>query len=159
MCCWLWVPACWPCQSSEPVEASADANTLGVFNTLTIMVDTLRADYVGAYGREGNPTPAIDVCRRRHPRAAGRRVELDASLGCFADDRGLPSGHGAATKASRIADEVVTCAEVQQEAGVTTGALINNINMTTSFGFDQGFDMFVYESLSIPLARPRACST
>jgi arylsulfatase A-like enzyme len=117
-------------------------------NVLLIMVDTLRADYLGAYGRPNDPSPTIDALA-----ADGLLFEHAIAGSSWTRPSGaslmtgrLPSGHGATTKGARMSDEVITCAEVQQEAGVATGALINNINLTETFNLDQGFDAFVYES-------------
>jgi arylsulfatase A-like enzyme len=117
-------------------------------NVLYIMVDTLRADYLGAYGKEDADTPVIDalaadsvVFERGFAQASWTRA---SGASQFASR--LPSGHNAALKAARLPDEVVIWPEVLQDAGVTTGALINNINLTGTFNFDQGYDTFIYEA-------------
>ena len=112
-------------------------------NVLFIMVDTLRADHLNdalapnlaAIGHDGI------VFEQAYAQASWTR-----SSGASLWTSRLPSGHNADTKAARLAEEAVTWAEVLQDAGVTTGALVNNINLTGSFGFDQGFDTFLYES-------------
>lgn len=116
-------------------------------NVLFVMVDTLRADHLGAYGAD-IPTPHLDALA-----ADGILFEQAFAAASWTRSSGasmwtsrLPSSHNADTKASRLSDEVVTWSEVLHGAGVTTGALINNINLTGTFGFDQGFDTFLYES-------------
>jgi len=116
-------------------------------NVLVIMVDTLRADYLGTYGKEG-ASPAIDsfaddaiVFEHAYAPASWTRAS-GASLMTGV----LPSTHNAFTKAARLPDDAVLWSEVLHDAGVTTGALINNINMTASFNFDQGYDTFMYEA-------------
>jgi arylsulfatase A-like enzyme len=117
-------------------------------NVLVIAVDTLRADYLGTYGMEGDPTPVLDAI------AADGIVFEDASAhaswtrSSFASlwSSRIPSSHNADTKASRLSDDVVLISEALQDAGVTTGNLANNINVTATFNFDQGYDTFLYEA-------------
>ncbi len=117
-------------------------------NVLILTVDTLRADHLGAYGMEGDPTPVLDSI------AADGIVFEDASAhaswtrSSFASlwTSRIPSSHNADTKASRLSDEVVMLSEALHDAGVTTGNLANNINVTATFNFDQGYDTFVYEA-------------
>lgn len=124
-------------------------------DVLFIMVDTLRADHVGAANID---TPALD------------RLQADGVT--FADAWSAaswtrpgtaslwtgrpPSSHTASTKGSRLPADVVTWAEALRSHGVRTGALINNINVTASFGFDQGFDAFVYEAPEYPFGASEA---
>ncbi|MCO4743549.1 MAG: sulfatase-like hydrolase/transferase [Proteobacteria bacterium] len=117
-------------------------------DVLVIMVDTLRADYLGAYGKEGNPTPALDALAADAVlfESAFAQASWTRSSGATLFTSRIPSSHNAGTKAARLSGEAVTFAEPLQAAGVTTGALINNINMTGTFGFNQGFDSFLYES-------------
>ena len=134
--------------ANKPVPAGMDDKP----NTLIIMVDTLRADYLGTYGKDGDISPGIDAFAKEgvvfEQAIAGSSWTRPSGASLMTGR--LPSGHGAITKASRMSDEVHTCFEVQHEAGVTTGALINNINLTQSFNFNQGFDSFVYESPAYP---------
>jgi len=116
-------------------------------NVLVLFVDTLRADHLQPYGSD-LATPTIQgladdgiVFEKAYAQASWTR----SSGASFFSSR-LPSGHNADTKAARLAPEVVTYTEVLHGAGVTTGGLVNNINLTGTFGFDQGFDSFYYES-------------
>ena len=124
-------------------EALADAP-----NVLIIAVDTLRADYLGTYGREGDVSPVIDrfaqdaiVFEQGFASASWTRSSF-ASLWSSRS----PSSHNTATKSSRMPDELVLLSEVLHDAGVTTANLANNINVTSTFYFDQGYDTFIYES-------------
>lgn len=117
-------------------------------NVLYVMVDTLRADYLGAYGKADAKTPVIDalaadsiVFEQGFAQASWTRASGASQLSSR-----LPSGHNAALKAARLPDEVTIWPEVLHEAGVVTGALINNINLTATFNFDQGYDTFIYEA-------------
>jgi len=120
-------------------------------NVVLIMVDTLRADALGTYGA-GGKTPAIDAFARDavvFERAYSQASWTRASGASLMTSR-LPSGHNAALKAARLPNDVVTWAEVMQGGGVTTAAFINNINLTSTFNFQQGYDTFVYEAPAYP---------
>ena len=116
-------------------------------NVLVIAVDTLRADALAAYGSE-NDTPGFDwlaedglVYEKNYAAASWTRssfATLWTSL--------LPSSHNADTKGGRLSDEAVLISEVIHGAGGTTANFANNINVTETFGFNQGYDTFVYEA-------------
>jgi arylsulfatase A-like enzyme len=119
---------------------------------LLIAVDTLRADHLGTYGKEGGISPVIDaiaadgVVFEQHIAQASWTRSSFASLWSSR----IPSSHVTDKKASRMPDELVLLSEALQEAGVQTGNLANNINVTSSFNFDQGYDVFLYESPAYP---------
>lgn len=121
-------------------------------NVLFIAVDTLRADALGTYGAPGNPTPVIDalandgvVFEKHFAQASWTR----ASFASIFSSR-IASSHNTATKAAMLPDDVQLLSEVLHDGGVTTGNLANNINVTQTFNFDQGYDSFLYESPSYP---------
>ncbi|MBN2799000.1 MAG: sulfatase [Deltaproteobacteria bacterium] len=130
--------------TGRPVPEGMEARP----DVLFIMVDALRADFVGAYGLRDIATPAMDglaadgvLFENAYANASWTR----SSTASMWTSR-IPSGHNGDTKAARLPDEVVTWAEVLRARGVVTGALVNNINITSTFNFDQGFDAFVYEA-------------
>lgn len=55
----------------------------------------------------------------------------------------LPPAHGAYRRERALSDDVVTLAERLRDAGWTTAAVVTNPNLTSVYGFDQGFDHFV----------------
>lgn len=117
-------------------------------DVLLFTVDTLRADHLGVYGGPEGISPALDAL------AADGIVFEDASAhaswtrSSFASlwTSRIPSAHKADRKASRLSDDLVLLSEVLQANGVTTGNLANNINVTATFNFDQGYDTFLYEA-------------
>ncbi|MCB9681729.1 MAG: sulfatase [Alphaproteobacteria bacterium] len=121
-------------------------------NVLVIAVDTLRADHLGTYGRAGDPTPVIDayaadsiVFEDNFAAASWTR----SSFAAIWSSR-IPSSHNTDKKASMMPDDLVLLSEVLQDAGVTTANLANNINVSSTFNFDQGYDTFLYESPAYP---------
>jgi arylsulfatase A-like enzyme len=117
-------------------------------NFLVIMVDTLRADHLGSYGFERDISPNIDdlaedsvVFEAAFTSASWTRAST-ASL--FTGM--VPSSHSCDVKVAMLPDDVTTIAEVLQGQGYITGGLPNNINVTRSFNFQQGFDWFDYQA-------------
>jgi len=123
-------------------------------NLLLIMVDTLRWDYIAAAGQgSGHVTPTLDalaadsVFFENAFAAASWTRSATASL--FSSM--VPLSHTAELKDSALPDEVDTVAEVLGKHGYYTGGLPNNINVTRSHNFDQGFDYFSFQAPEFPL--------
>jgi arylsulfatase A-like enzyme len=130
--------------SGKPVPAGMLDNP----NVLILTIDTLRADYLGTYGKAGDPTPVIDGIAADgivFENFFGQASWTRSSFASLWTSR-IPSSHNTDTKAARMPDDLKLLSEVLQEAGVTTGNLANNINVTSTFNFDQGWDTFLYES-------------
>jgi arylsulfatase A-like enzyme len=112
---------------------------------LLIMIDTLRADQLSCYG---GPVETPNLCRLvddggtayftfsqaswTKPAAASLLTSL------------LPSSHRAMSKTASISPDAVLVSEAMQRAGYTTGGIVSNINLAPSFGFDQGWDEYLY---------------
>ncbi|MAY81465.1 MAG: hypothetical protein CL930_11860 [Deltaproteobacteria bacterium] len=117
-------------------------------NMLIIMADTLRADHLGTYGFDGPISPAIDawaddsvVFEKAFAPASWTRASTASLFTAMA-----PSSHSCDVKVAMLPDDVTTIAELLQEQGYVTGGWPNNINVTRSFNFQQGFDWFEYQA-------------
>jgi len=117
-------------------------------NMLLIMVDTLRADHLGTYGFPEPISPRVDdmaadgvVFERAYASASWTRPSTASLFTSMA-----PSGHSADVKVAMLPDDVTTIAELLQDQGYITAGLPNNINVTRSFNFHQGFDYFEYQA-------------
>ena len=117
------------------------------------MVDTLRADHVGAYGDMEIETPAMDrlategvLYENAYAQASWTRASIASLLTSM-----YPSGHQAFRKADRLPGEIETLPEVLQGMGYFTAARANNINVTEAQNFHQGYDDFVYMRPDYPL--------
>lgn len=130
--------------SGKPIPASLKEKP----NILIFTVDTLRADYLGTYGHEGNPSPVIDAIAADGLVFENFFASASWTRSSFASlwSSRIPSSHNTDTKAARMPDELELLSEVMQGAGVTTGNFANNINVTSTFNFDQGWDTYIYES-------------
>jgi len=115
-------------------------------NVILIMCDALRADHVGCYGYPAAQTATIDKLAddgvRFHHAYSQSSWTKPGTASIFS---GLyPSGHNAVLKPDLLPDSVITVAEVFQGAGYYTVGFPNNINISPSFNFGQGFEEYPY---------------
>ena len=115
-------------------------------NILFIVVDTLRADHLPAYGYAKGATPNLD-------RFADDAVRFDQaftnaswtrpSFASILTGR-LPSSHGVMAKSEALPDSLVTLPEALKPAGYATAGYATNFNVAPYFNFQQGFDYYVF---------------
>ena len=117
----------------------------GRYNVLLITVDTLRADHLGCYGYSKAATPSMDrlaadgVLFERAETAAP--ITLPAHVSILTGT--YPAYHGVRNNGVyRLGPRAVTLAEVLQEHGYKTGAVISGYPLATRFGLSQGFDSY-----------------
>ncbi|MFN7952327.1 MAG: sulfatase-like hydrolase/transferase [bacterium] len=128
-------------------EIGSTAAKEGAPNLVLIVVDTLRADALGAYGAADNPTPHIDslandgiVFEHSSSQASWTRPSFASLFTSL-----IPTTHTAREKNSLLPREgFPTVAELLAEAGYRTGAIVNNFNVAAKYGFDRGFERFTY---------------
>ncbi len=115
-------------------------------NLLLYLIDTLRADRVGAYGSTRGLTPRIDAFARQ-----GVVFEQTTAASSWTRPStatiltGLPPAvHGATRLDRRLPSAVQTLAEVLRNAGYRTGGWSANAHVTAATGFDQGFERFEF---------------
>jgi arylsulfatase A-like enzyme len=129
-----------------PEARSLDARPAVGPDVILILADTLRADALGVYGARGNPTPRLDGLAAdgvHFARGSAQASWTRASIATLFS--GLyPGAHSAEGKADVLPADAETLAERLSAAGYATSALVNNPNVTALFGFDQGFDDFLY---------------
>jgi arylsulfatase A-like enzyme len=127
---------------------SNDADTTGADparpNVLLIVVDTLRADHLGAYGNERPTSPNLDALAAsgvRYGQALSTAPWTTPSIAALMTSR-YPSSVGIESEKARLSDEALLLAEVLQEAGYLTGAAVSHSFCGSEWGFGQGFDGF-----------------
>jgi arylsulfatase A-like enzyme len=111
-------------------------------NVIVYLVDTLRADRLGAYGHASPTSPRFDAFAREAllfedawAQASWTRPATGSLL------TGLyPGFHGADREDRALAPEATTLAEALKAAGYRTAAVVANHLVGGRFGFDQGFD-------------------
>jgi arylsulfatase A-like enzyme len=113
---------------------------------ILVMVDTLRADRLSAYGYTKSQTPTLDalakdavVFENNFANASWTRPSTASLLTSLP-----PSAHKTMYKADRLPDAAHTLAEAMKENGYTTGGVVTNYNIAPYFHFAQGFDEYRY---------------
>jgi choline-sulfatase len=128
-------------------------------NVLVLLVDTLRADVLGAYGAAPSPTPTLDALAREGvvfdqvmaaapwtmPSVAslitGRYPSAHGVLG-GAQQWGLPADVPPGADWSVLTHAIPTFAELAQEAGITTYGVSTNPAVARGTNLGRGFETF-----------------
>lgn len=142
-----------------------------------IVIDTLRADFVGAYGFEGGLTPHLDalasesvlfesaysVAPWTKPSVASLFTSLPPEAHGVLDHRGrFDDSGGARYVTDALSPDADTLAEALSDSGYSTHAIVTNHWIQDTLGFAQGFDEFrlprppTGEALVVELARSLA---
>jgi arylsulfatase A-like enzyme len=116
-------------------------------NVLVYLLDTVRADHLGCYGYGRSTSPSIDrlaeegvVFENVIAQASWTKPSTASILTSL-----YPSRHGAINKLTdKLPDEAHTLAEVFKNAGYSTAGFITMGWVDKTFGFEQGFDTYVY---------------
>jgi len=114
-------------------------------NVLFVLVDTLRADHLGAYGYERDTSPNLDALAASGVRFAGQVSQSSWTKCSMAS---LWTGlYPARTRVLRAYDmlspEAHMPAEIFQEAGFRTAGIWRNGWIAPNFGFSQGFEIYL----------------
>ncbi len=128
----------------EPAEITAlrDRDDL---NLVFILVDTLRADRIGAYGYERPTTENLDALARhgivfRNVMAQSSWTKTSmASLWTGT----LPLNNGILRYDDALPDEVLMPAEILRDVGFRTAGIFRNGWVAPNFGFAQGFEFYL----------------
>ncbi len=110
-----------------------------------LLADTLRADALGCYGHEGDPTPSLDALARqgvRFERAFSQTYWTRPSMASIMTGRYV-AATGVQAVDQRLAESYETLAERLADGGFTTVAILTNTNAGPHAGLDQGFDQIL----------------
>lgn len=143
------------CQPDAPDEAVLSFEDRAVFTTplqsqppgsvVIVLVDALRADWLGSYGSQRGLTPELDRLAERcfvFENAWATSAWTRASIGSLFTAR-YPSSHAALTRNDALSWRNVTLAEALETHGrFWTFGVTTNPNAGSALGFDQGFDHF-----------------
>ncbi|MBN1586130.1 MAG: sulfatase [Candidatus Omnitrophica bacterium] len=113
-------------------------------NLILISIDSLRADHLGCY-HYGKPTsPNIDRLAKQGilftDCTASSSWTLPSHVSMMTGM--YPSSHGVINPNFKLRDEADTLAEQLKSNGYSTAAFVSGPLVTSTFGFDQGFDIF-----------------
>ena len=126
--------ALWP--SGPPPDPPA--------NVVLIVVDTLRADRLGAWGHPHPTSPRIDALASegiRFSQATSQAPWTTPSVAALMTSQ-YPASLGITSERSALPDEATTLAEVLRASGRATGAVVSHTFCSSDWRFDQGFDAF-----------------
>ena len=113
-------------------------------NVLLVVVDTLRADSLGCYGRSRPTSPAIDALAADAVRFEYAYATAPWTMPSVASilTGHHPSSHGLKKTFRPLSGDSVTLAEIFTEQGYRTAGVISQIGVGGLFGFKQGFEFF-----------------
>lgn len=160
-----WVPAAVAlasaivsgCQPAAPTPPPVDA-------VVVVVVDTLRADALGAYGAAEAVTPTMDALAEGgtlFERCLATSSWTWPSTASLLTGK-LPPEHGLIGKdGSSISPDVPSVAAAFQSAGWATAAFVANPIMDAELGFGRGFDRWEgtddsWDEAAVPLERATA---
>lgn len=123
-----------------PEILPADKNPGPRPNIIVYLVDTLRSDRLGAYGHI-DVSPNLDRFAARASLFANARAQSSWTLASVTSIfTGVwPPAHGVVFPDTALNAEAVTLAEVLEEAGYWTSAIVTNGFVSAEFGLAQGF--------------------
>ena len=113
-------------------------------NVLFILVDTLRADRLGAYGYERPTSATLDLLAASGVRFAHQLAQSSWTKCSMASlwTALYPSRNGVTRFNQVIPEEAKLPAEILAEAGFRTTAIYRNGWVAPNFGFSQGFEVY-----------------
>jgi len=153
-------PVARPIGGAAEIEALAQRDDT---NLLFIVVDTLRASRMSAFGYERETTPFLSKLAAsgiRFGRNLSQSSWTKSSMASMWTSR-TPLHIGISRFDQSISDDVTMPAEILAEAGFKTVGLYRNGWVNPSFGFDQGFEKYYrpmpgYQDPQIRRMRPNA---
>ena len=133
-----------PGAGGEPGGAGNGARAALPFNVVVVLIDTLRADHLGAYGYGPPTSPHFDALAadsvlfdRTTAQAAWTKPSIASLMtGAFVHHHGVTSSRDA------LGDSLPTLAGDLRRRGYHTAAFSANPWITPEFRFDRGFDEF-----------------
>jgi arylsulfatase A-like enzyme len=126
-------------------------------NVLFVLIDTLRADRLGAYGYERTTSPLLDSLAAtgvRFARVEAQSTWTKASMASLWTSL-YPVRTGVTRFAHALPSEAVMPAERLREAGFRTAGIWRNHWVANNFGFAQGFETYYEPKPSRPSQRFR----
>jgi len=117
-------------------------------NLLLFVLDTTRADHLGCYGHAGQTSPALDALAEQGVRFDNALAQSSLTPVSAASvlTGASPFRHGVRSlfvvDRHRLADDVVSLAQVLGRHGLKTAAFVSARPMGAQYGLDRGFDEY-----------------
>jgi arylsulfatase A-like enzyme len=139
------------------VEEALSLHERDRYNVVFILIDTLRADRLSAYGYQRPTSPNLDALAGRGIRFAHVESQSSWTKASMASLwTGLyPQRNGVTRFAHAIPEDAVLPAEIFQEAGYRTAGIWRNGWVANNFGFGQGFDLYYKPGKNRPVDNVR----
>lgn len=134
-----------PSRPVEPASALGSLRERDDLNVVFVLIDTLRADRIGAYGYERATTPVMDALVRQgilFRNVQSQSSWTKASMASLWTGT-LPANTGIVRYNDVLPQEATLPAEIFQRAGFRTAGIWRNGWVAPNFGFDQGFEYYV----------------
>jgi len=134
-----------PARSSGSVEDIAALRERDDLNVVFILIDTLRADRLGAYGYERNTSEVMDSLAKHgivFRNVLSQSSWTKASMASIWTGT-YPANNGVVRFNHVLPVEAVLPAELLKEAGFRTAGIWRNGWVAPNFGFGQGFDFYL----------------
>lgn len=132
-----------PSRAVRPLEAISDLRGRDL-NVLFVLIDTLRADRLGAWGYERDTSPMLDEVASagvRFENVVAQSTWTKCSMASLWTAR-YPAQTGVLRWSDGLADSTVMPAEIFREHGYRTAGIYRNGWVAPNFGFAQGFDHY-----------------
>ena len=135
------------CGAPAPPESIRERlAAIGRPNLVLIVVDTLRADVLSPYGDEDGTSPELAAWAERgvlFERVLAQSSWTKISMASLLTSL-WPRSHGVEGPRDGLGEGALTLAEVLRDAGYATYGVQSNGWLEQSFGFQQGFDHYVF---------------
>jgi choline-sulfatase len=130
-----------PTGGANEIAALAQREDL---NVLFVLIDTLRADRLSAYGYDRETSPNIDALAKTGVRFSEQLSQSSWTKCSMASlwTGTYPARTGVTRSPQAIAETALMPAEILQDAGFRTFAIWRNGWIRPAFGFSQGFEVY-----------------
>lgn len=115
------------------------------YNVLVITLDTTRADGLGCYGNAAAQTPNMDSLAAQGVvfKNCYASVPITLPSHCSLFTGKQPIAHGIRNNSTYVLDKnEITLAEILQEKGYNTAAVLASFVLEAKFGLNQGFNIY-----------------
>ncbi len=133
--------ASWPFGSAGEIYGLRERDDLSV---VFVVIDTLRADHLGAYGNPRDTSPIMDRMMQRGVRFARVRSQSSWTKTSMASlwTAAYPATTGIHRYSDALSDSARLPAEILRDAGFVTCGIFRNGWVAPNFGFSQGFELY-----------------
>jgi len=130
-----------PSAANEEIGKLRDRDDV---NVVFIMVDTLRADHLSAYGYERETTPVLSDLASVGVRFAEVEAQSSWTKTSMASlwSAVTPAATGVLRYGDGLAEQITLPAEIFRKAGFRTAGIFRNEWVAANFGFGQGFESY-----------------